>query len=66
MKRDLAASRKHLLQVNEKHQLSSDRGFPLSPHLLVDNSDLTRTEAAELIVKHFGLPRAVMSPSLDG
>ena len=66
VKRDLAVSRKHLLQVNEKHQLSSDGGFPFSPHLLVDNSELTQTEAAELIVKHFGLPRAVMSPNLDG
>ena len=56
-KRDLAASRKRLLQADEEHQLSSEGSFPLSPHLLVDNSDLTRREAAELIVKHFGLPR---------
>ncbi len=57
VKRDLAASRRHLLRVEDEHRLSSAGDFPFSPHLLIDNSALTPTEAAEQIVEHFELQR---------
>ena len=55
-KRDVEASRARLLESDEKYRLSSDGDFPLAPHLLVDNSDLSPAEAAERIARHFDLP----------
>ena len=61
-KRDVEASRKHLLEVEAKHQLSSGGDFPLSPHLWVDNSSLSPASAAERIADHFGLRRPPARP----
>lgn len=55
-KRDIDASRERLLAAQENYRLSSDGDFPLAPHLLIDNSELSPTEAAERIARHFDLP----------
>ena len=55
-KRDIAASRARLLEADKKYRLSSDDDFPLAPHLLIDNSDLSPAEAAARIAQHFDLP----------
>ena len=56
-KRDVAASRDHIIAAAERWRLTSEGDFPLGPHLKIDNTDLTPAEAAERIVDHFHLPR---------
>lgn len=54
-KRDLVASREHLIEVDARHRLSSAGDFPFAPHLFLDNTDLSPSEAAAVIADHFGL-----------
>ncbi len=56
-KRDVEASRIHLLEADQRYQLSSDGDFPFSDHLLIDNTLLSPTEVAEKIATRFALPR---------
>lgn len=56
-KRDLAASRAHLLEVEEKWRFRPENGeFPLEPHLFIDTTTLSPETVAGRIVAHFGLP----------
>lgn len=55
-KRDVAASRRRLLEAEEQHTLTSAGEFPLANHLWLDNTALEPADAARLIVEHFGLP----------
>ena len=54
-KRDVEASRARLLESDERWQTSSDGAFPLSPHLVIDTSDMSAEAVAEHIADHFGL-----------
>ena len=56
-KRDLAASRARIIAADQRWRLSSDGDFPFGPHLRIDNSALSPSEAADRIVEYFGLPR---------
>jgi hypothetical protein len=57
-KRDLDASRAHLLDVDQRYQLNSRGDFPYSErHLKIDNTDLPPEVAAARIVEHFRLVR---------
>lgn len=57
-KRDVERSNRNLVRHDEQYQLSSDGDFPFEPYLFLDNSDLRPEEAAERIVRRFGLPWA--------
>lgn len=57
-KRDVDASREHLIDVDHRYRLSSDGDFPFEPHLFIDNTNLSEREAAVLITTHFGLGQA--------
>lgn len=54
-KRDVADSRARLLEAEHEHQLNSSGDFPFAPHLLLDTTDLSATQAARRIAVHFGL-----------
>lgn len=54
-KRDVPASREHLIEVESKWQLSSQGRFPLSPHCFIDNSKLEPAEVAGRIIEEFKL-----------
>jgi len=54
-KRDVAVSRKHMLAAEEEWRLHSDGRFPLAPHLLIDNSEMTTLDVAKRIAAHFQL-----------
>ena len=54
-KRDVAASRAHLIEAESKWRFDSGGRFPLGPHLRVDNSSLTPTEAARRIIDGLAL-----------
>jgi len=57
-KRDLDASRRQLLELDDKYQLNSrGRLAGRADYLHVDNTSLTAEEAAERIMEAFGLPR---------
>lgn len=56
-KRDVAASRRRLLEAEERYSLSSGGRFPLPNHLWLDNTELPPGEAAERIATQFDLPR---------
>jgi len=57
-KRDLDASRRQLLELDDKYQLNSrGRLAGRADYLHVDNTSLTAEEAAERIIDAFGLPR---------
>ncbi|MEO6876282.1 MAG: AAA family ATPase [Opitutaceae bacterium] len=57
-KRDLTASRKHLLEVDAKHQLNSRGVHDGRPdYLRFDTTALSATQAADWIIAHFSLPR---------
>lgn len=56
-KRDVPASRAHLLEAEAEWVFDSDGHFPFSPHGRVDNTDLSPAEAAERIVDALGLVR---------
>ncbi|MBO6576788.1 MAG: AAA family ATPase [Rhodothermales bacterium] len=57
VKRDIEASRKHLLEVDVKYRLWSDGDFPMQPHVRIDTTEMEPAEAAERIARHFGLER---------
>jgi hypothetical protein len=57
-KRDLAASRQQLLELDSKYQLNSRGQFQgRSDYLHVENTSLTAAEVAERVIATFGLPR---------
>ncbi|RMI36500.1 hypothetical protein EBN88_21400 [Streptomyces triticirhizae] len=58
-KRDLAWSRRHLLEADAAHRLNSREEFDGCPaYLRIDNTHLAPGEVARRAVDHFGLPRA--------
>jgi hypothetical protein len=58
-KRDLDASRRQLLELDEKYQLNSKGRFQgRQDYLHVDNTTLTAADVAAQIVAHFALRRA--------
>jgi shikimate kinase len=57
-KRDLEASRRQLLELDAKYQLSSNGAFDeRSDYFRVDNTNLSATEVAERVIARFGLQR---------
>jgi AAA domain len=59
-KRDLAASRRQLLELDDKYQLNSHgRLAGREDYLHLDNTSLSPAEAAERIVQAFGLDRVL-------
>ena len=61
-KRDLAASRQQLLELDDKYQLNSrGRLTGRADYLHVDNTNLSADEVAERIIETFGLPRTLQS-----
>ncbi len=58
-KRDLAFSRRNLLELDERYQLGSDGRFDdRADYLRVDNTHLDPAEVATLAMTHFDLPPA--------
>ena len=55
-KRDVQASRRRLLEAEDRWTFRSEGAFPLQPHLFIDNSTLTPAEVAARIIEHFELP----------
>lgn len=56
-KRDLAASRRRLLEADSVYELSSgDRFAGRDDYLLIDNTRLSPADVAERIIAHFALP----------
>ena len=57
-KRDLAESRRQLLELDAKYQLNSNGAFDGRPdYFRVDNTDLSAAEVAGQVIARFGLPR---------
>ena len=57
-KRDLAFSRRNLVEMDANYQLDSgDRFVGRSDYMKVDNTDLSADRVAELIIDRFDLPR---------
>jgi hypothetical protein len=57
-KRDVAFSRRNLIEMDARYQLDSgDRFVGRSDWLRIDNTDLSPAEVAEQIIVRFGLPR---------
>jgi AAA domain len=55
-KRDLAWSRRNLLELDERYQLGSDGRFDdRADHLRIDNTDLDPADVASTVITHFGL-----------
>ncbi len=62
-KRDLAASRAHLLAADATYQLNSSGAFDTrDDYLRVDTSALAAADVAERVIAHFGLSRAPATP----
>jgi hypothetical protein len=58
-RRDLEASRRSLLDLDERYQLNSGGKFDeRADYLRIDNTLLAPAEVAERVIRHFGLPRA--------
>lgn len=56
-KRDLAASRQHLLALDQDYRLQSQGRFDgRADYLLIDNTHLSAAQAAATVISHFGLP----------
>lgn len=56
-KRDLAASRRQLLEIDAKYQVNSKGVFDDRPdYLRIDNTDLSAADVAERVIAKFGLP----------
>ena len=56
-KRELEASRRHLLETDARYQLNSGGKFDERPdYLRIDNTLLTPGEVAERVIRHFDLP----------
>lgn len=63
--RDLEASRRRLLELDERYQLNSGGQFDeRGDYLRIDNTLLMPDEVAERVVGHFGLPLATGAPEL--
>jgi hypothetical protein len=57
-KRDLEASRRHLLDADARYRLNSAGEFDgRSDYLRIENDDVAPVDAAERIIEAFGLPR---------
>jgi hypothetical protein len=57
-KRDIEASRRRLLEHDERYQLNSRGAFDDRPdYFRLETTDLTAAAAAELIITHFALPK---------
>ncbi|KAB8169826.1 hypothetical protein FH609_006005 [Streptomyces sp. 3MP-14] len=57
-KRDLAGSRRHLLEADAAHRLNSRGEYDgCRDYLVIDNTRLSPGEVARRTVDHFGLPR---------
>lgn len=57
-RRDLAASRRNLLETDARYQLNSGGKFDeRQDYLRIDNTLLAPGEVAERVIEHFGLPR---------
>ena len=57
-KRDVARSRRSLLENDATHQLNSRGMFDERPDFLrIDNTHLPPSEVAERVIEHFGVPR---------
>lgn len=64
-KRDLVASRRHLLDFDARYQLNTGGAFDdREDWLRIDNTDLAPAEVAERVAKHFQLPDA--GPEFSG
>ncbi len=58
-KRDLGASRRSLLELDERHQLNSGGKFDeREDYLRINNTFLTPAEVADRVIRHFGLRKA--------
>ena len=60
-KRDLAASRRHVAQMDAAHRMNSEGDFddwPDSEYLRIDSTHRSVAEVAERTIGHFGLVRA--------
>jgi hypothetical protein len=56
-KRDLKASRRHLLALDNKHQLNSTGEHDgRADYLRLDNTHTSPQDVAEQVIQHFGLP----------
>jgi hypothetical protein len=55
-KRDVAASRARLIDIDTRHRMNSDGDFPYEDHLLVDTTKLSVEQTADLVIEHFSLP----------
>lgn len=65
-KRDLAWSRRHLLELDERHRLNSADEFDGRPdYLRVDNTTLSPDEVAVRVVDHFRLAPPPADPLVD-
>ena len=61
-KRDLEQSRRQLLELDARYQLSSNGKFDGRPdYFRVDNTDLTAEEVAERVIERFELTRVARS-----
>lgn len=57
-RRDIEASRRGLLELDERYQLNSGGKFDKrQDYLRIDNTRLTPGEVAERVIKHFDLPQ---------
>ena len=66
-KRDLEASRRQLLELDEKYQLNSrGRLAGRDDYLHVDNTRLSASEVAERIIEKFGVPRSRSETEIRG
>jgi hypothetical protein len=55
-KRDVAASRARLIDIDTRHRMNSDGDFPYEDHLRVDTTKLSVEQTADLVIEHFSLP----------
>jgi hypothetical protein len=56
-KRDLANSRAHLLDADQRYQLNTQGSFFYTErHLKIENTELTPVAVAQRIIQHFALP----------
>ena len=55
-KRDVAASRARLLDIDNRHRMNSDDDFPLPNHLVIDTTNLSVEQSAARVIEYFSLP----------
>lgn len=57
-KRDIAESRRQLLELDAKYQLDSgDRFAGRADYVRIDNTSLSAQDVAEMVISRFGIPR---------